>query len=227
MPMRDSFHRGVQQLLVKNAEWRRKAFEALDVIQKKEPGITISMSNGSEVTIPFYDIYCQTPRTDKLKLEDHLMVALAWQKILAHDWIYSCVQVREAPHSDASTEDNDSILKDMIDYYNVEHPEAGFHFKKAEFWGGAGAEADGIVVFEEPFVKMSANCLGCDLKGVWAPNGMPARNGKRKEFPLEFGYCMPDQMDYHLANHGCVARFPYDHDFIVFVEDVHPKLSLL
>jgi hypothetical protein len=225
--MRDSFHHGVNALLLKNPKWRKMAFAALDVIQKKEPEIVISMTSGSELVIPFYDIYCQTVRKDKLKMEDHLMVAVAWQRILSHDWIYSCVQVREPPHSDGAKEANDDILKDMINYYNVEHPEAGFRFKKAEFWGGAGAGADGVIAFEEPFVKMPDGCLGRDLNGVWAPTKKPARQGVHTEFPLEVGYCMPDQMDYHIAASGRVARFPYEHEFIIFIEDTHPNQSLL
>jgi hypothetical protein len=39
---------------------------------------------------------------------------------------------------------------------------------------------------------------------------------------LEVGYCQPHQIFMHLISSHCVARFPYNSDVIIFIEDLQP-----
>jgi len=45
-------------------------------------------------------------------------------------------------------------------------------------------------------------------------------HGRCVHFPLEIGYCMPDQTETHLSTARCIARFPYGSRFIIFMENV-------
>lgn len=65
----------------------------------------------------------------------------------------------------------------------------------SDFWGGKQGE-DGFIEFEEPIIKT------------------------QKRFPLEVGYVRPTQVEYHLIHRKCLARLPYNSDYIVYFEDV-------
>lgn len=67
--------------------------------------------------------------------------------------------------------------------------------ERADFWGGKQG-ADGFVQFKEPPLK------------------------EHTRFPLEIGYIKPSQFLYHLSMGGCIARLPYNSDYIVYFEDV-------
>ena len=67
--------------------------------------------------------------------------------------------------------------------------------KEADFWGGKNGE-DGFIEFEEPLIK------------------------NQTYFPLEVGYVRPTQVAYHLTHRKCIARIPYESDYIVYFESV-------
>lgn len=208
MPLKNAFRENVREQM-KSQLWRKAACKALDVLQEKDPKIFITMDDGEVLEIRFMDIYCQTLRDDLIHFEDLVLTGLAWQNVLNRRLIYRVVQVRESPFSDREVERNNELLRDMIEHY------PDFGFVRANFWGG-NQGADGTIEFKEPFIR--------DYSGTIVDNELSSDfkvepvDGISKNFPLEVGYCMPDQMEFHFRTAGCVARFPYGYDFIIFFE---------
>jgi hypothetical protein len=91
----------------------------------------------------------------------------------------------------------------------------------ADFWGGKNGE-DGYLKFGAPPIS-NFEGFATDLTGFpETPPGEPV-DGKCTRFPLEVGNCLPDQIEFHLQQTNCVARFPYHHTFIVLLEEVGPS----
>lgn len=67
--------------------------------------------------------------------------------------------------------------------------------ENADFWGGTQGE-DGFIKFNEPSIFGNSH------------------------FPLEIGYIKPTQFIYHLMYRKCIARLPYDSDYIVYFESL-------
>lgn len=65
----------------------------------------------------------------------------------------------------------------------------------ADFWGGTQGE-DGFVKFKNAPIHKEIN------------------------FPLEIGYIKPSQFYYHIYYKHCIARLPYDCDYIIYFEDL-------
>ncbi len=194
--MQREFRQGIRNRLIKDVVWRKFAMDALKLIKATPPVIYGKHETGETFEVPFRDLFCQTFRSDLVTLEDELYVAVAWQKVLAGKLVYRILHVRETPRRDANTVGNQAILTDMVDYYRERAPET-VPIVSAYFQGRGHGE-DGIIDFSRPFVT----------------------GGKRTNFPLEVGYCMPDQMFFHLSQCRCVARFAYGSDKIVFFENL-------
>lgn len=199
MPLRDHFRRAINVSLSSSSNRRRYAVEALDFYQTGTPTIYSNVDGGTQIELPFSDVFCQTARPDLLTFEDLVYVAESWQKILSGEMIYRILVVGESPHGDKETTANRAILKDMLSHYQ----ERDVGILNADFQGG-GHDEDGYVSFSKPFITKDSE------------NGTA---GSCKRFPLEVGYCMPDQMSFHLRQSRCVARFPYNHELIIFLED--------
>lgn len=69
----------------------------------------------------------------------------------------------------------------------------------AAFWGGTHGE-DGFVEFKTPPIS------------------------KKTHFPLEVGYCKSTQFFYQLVVRRCIARLPYNSDYIIYFEIVNNDL---
>lgn len=205
----------MNQQLKNDKEYRKYAFDAVDILLENNASIIIDLEGAKKVMVPFIDIYCQTFRDDLVSFEDLVLTGFAWQRVYRGELIYRCIQVKEPPHADSEIELNREILLDMVSHYNKR---GMYGLKSADFFGGKDG-ADGYIEFEKPFITgYRGYPLGDD--GVPVANyPKEGINGQSKYFPLEVGYCMPDQMGYHLGMSGCVARFPYDIDVIIFLED--------
>lgn len=204
----------MNQQLKDNKEYRKDACEAVNILLENNASIIINLEGAKKVEVPFIDIYCQAFRDDLVSFEDLVLTGFAWQRVYRGELIYRCIQVKESPHGDSEIELNREILLDMVSHYNKR---GMYGLKSADFFGGKDGE-DGYIEFEEPFITDYCGCpLGDDGDPVahYPEEGI---NGRSKYFPLEVGYCMPDQMEYHLWRSGCVARFPYDIDVIIFLE---------
>jgi hypothetical protein len=186
---------------------------ALEVLDQ-EPSLIVKFEDG-ELKIPFIIIYCQAFRKDLVYFEDLVLTAIAWQRILNGELIYRFIEVKEKPHMDNEIEKNREILVDMVEHYRMRNM---YGIESADFWGGT-QDADGYIKFTEPLIK--------NFKSrPFRPNDKPKEpeefsntaDGICTYFPLEIGYCMPDQIEMHLLKAKCVARFPYEYNFIVFLE---------
>lgn len=210
MPSKESYRAAVRQLLEK-PEWRRMAFEALDVLNRGNPSLVVVFPDSTR-EISFRDIYCQGP---SVSYEDQVLTAVRWQSVLRGHLIYGFIQVREAPHRDRDLEANRSIVADMVDRYRDGEE---FQVIAADFWGGNHGE-DGFVRFAEPFItNFSGRGWNRGSANRQYPETAPAVSGVRTDFPLEVGDCLPDQMEAHFAISRCVARLPYGSDVMVFLE---------
>lgn len=211
MPLRNAFKGAIIDKLQMDREWRDYAFGALAIVEKN-PMITVKFSDGSQCQLPFQDIYCQVYCRDQINLEERIMTGIAWQHILLGEYIYVVYQVRETPKPDADIQGNNEILQDMVHRYRSV-------FASAEFWGGTQG-ADGQITFKKAAIKdfwgvEVAQEIGFDVSKVVGP-----RRGRCQYFPLEVGFCHPDQIQTHFFNSNCVARFPYGHDLVIFLEDL-------
>lgn len=100
-------------------------------------------------------------------------------------------KVQESPH--CFRDDQIKENKELVQSYitNVHDSK----IIRADFWGGTQGE-DGQIEFSEPPLK------------------------ENKIFPLELGYIRPSQFYYHIFYKKCIARIPYDSDYIIYFEDL-------
>ncbi|MGF6238320.1 hypothetical protein P3T42_000045 [Paraburkholderia sp. GAS38] len=94
-----------------------------------------------------------------------------------------------------------------------------YNIKNADFWGG-NQGADGFIEFFEPFIGNFSGCATDSTEEVKQFAMANPIHGRCVHFPLEIGYCMPDQIETHLSTAHCIARFPYGSRFIIFMENV-------
>ena len=218
MPLGKHYWQRVNERLRDDPRFRRRAFEAVEVLDDN-PMIFVGVEGHAMAEIPFTDIYCQKHAHFE-RFEERVMTALRWQDILLGNIIYRCVQVREAPHADADVDANRALVQDMVRHYR----EAGvYDMVGADFWGGKNGE-DGYVEFARPFI-VGFSGAPTDGVGNFGPKyrrGIPV-DGRVRRFPLEIGFCKPDQMDWHLQQSAGVARLPYGTDWMVFLEAKHPE----
>jgi hypothetical protein len=210
MPSRAGLIRAVNRALLKRP-WRTYALEALEVLEDQDPALAFHFSDGHYVDVSFVDLFCQTSRPDQLAFEEWILVALAWQDILAGHTIYKGIQVREPAGADTNVEHNDAILQDMRYVYQGVLP-----IVRAHFWGGTQG-ADGVIEFQTAPIS---HFQGCAYTPGQELGGAPSRPlaGTCTVFPLEVGYCLPHQMIFHFSQSHCVARFPYGYDMLVLLE---------
>lgn len=82
--------------------------------------------------------------------------------------------------------------KELVKSYRTACLDSGI--EDADFWGGNHGE-DGFVKFKKsPFFKQN-------------------------NFPLEIGYVKPSQFYYHIFYRKCIARLPYNSNYIIYFED--------
>ena len=214
MPSRKVLHAEVIRIM-EDPVRRDVAFAALAVLDEA-PALHFSTDDGHQVEIPFMDIWCQGQRAPLF--EERVLTAMAWQDVLRGKYIYCFIQVQREPFKDAQIFENRALLKDMVAHYQSR---GLYDFVDADFWAGNNG-ADGFVEFAAPPIR--------DFKGVSTdvdgqPNSVqrpdePTINGTATRFPLEVGFCLPDQMAFHLARNGQVARLPYGHDWMILLERV-------
>jgi len=212
MPLKSNSRDLINRTLKSDPAYRKYAIDAVSVLDQK-PCLAVNFGN-DYYKIPFIDIYCQAFREDMVYFEDIVLTAIAWQHILLGQLIYHVVEVHEPPYSDNEIEKNRLILADMVEHYKDRNI---YGIEAADFWGGT-QDADGFIKFSEPLIK---NYRGIPLPSndmADIPAVQHSINGRCNHFPLEIGYCMPDQIEMHLAQTKCVARFPYGYRFIVFLE---------
>jgi hypothetical protein len=219
MPLRAAYRRSISDSLKHDKQFRDFAYAALELVEQN-PYIAVAFEDGTHREVSFWDLYCQVYREDSIALEDKIMTGLAWQKVLQNGYIYRVFQVREEPRPDKDIEGNNSILQDMVYCY-------GSIFRRAEFWGGTQG-ADGYIEFKDVAIR--------HFRGIHRRPGdhridfldVPQSvSGKSKWFPLEVGYCHPDQIETHFLDARCAARFSYGHDLIFFFEDVTERVDHL
>lgn len=211
MSVRSAFKSRIRHML-EDPSLREVVWQAISVY-RKDPYLLVSREDGSSYEIPFADVYCQVWRADSVCFEAEVAAALAWQDILAGRLVYRFIEVREPPQPDKEIEANREILKDMVSVYN----EAGvYDLKGADFWGGTQDE-DGYVEFNSPFIDGFEGFSLDELGGVQDRVVVEGLKGSLM-FPLEVGYCESHQMVKHLSLAKCVARFPYKHPYIVFLQ---------
>lgn len=205
---------------LKEKAYRDKAFGALDVFDGG-PRLFVNRDDGDVVSIAFSDIYLQAFRSDQVTLEDKIMAAFAWQKILTGRMIYGFLEVRSTPFSDANFDSNNAVLKELVD---ICRPEGWYDLKDAQFYGGPGAKGqDGHVEFNTPFIKdfvgqaIEADGERCAPKGPF--------HGVKTLFPLEVGFCLPSQIEMHLAQCRSVVRWPYGCKYLIFLEEYNEAIS--
>jgi hypothetical protein len=210
MPLRYNYRTAINRTLKGDPSFRRYAINALEVLDQK-PSLIVKFSD-REFALPFIDIYCQTLNPDYVNFEELVLTAIAWQHILNGQLIYRFIEVCECPHSDREIEKNRGILADMVNHYETRNM---YDIELADFWGGS-QDADGYIKFSKPFIKpFKSLTLSGEKESEHSDNPV---EGTCKYFPLEIGYCTPDQIETHLAKSKCVARFPYGYNLIVFLE---------
>jgi hypothetical protein len=214
MPLNPHFRSIINDAMKADAHYRRYVISALDVLDRK-PTLVARFEN-REIAIPFMDIYCQNDNYAAIHFEDLAMAAIAWQHILRGKLIYRFIEVGEAPQADKAKFHNKAILIVAADQYRARNNL--YCFKSVDFWGGTQG-ADGFIRFAEPLIR---NFKGRPLAkpGEASPPDIlqPPISGSCTDFPLEVGYCRPDQLEMHLLKTGCVARFPYGYNILVFLE---------
>lgn len=212
MPLKSNHRDVINRTLKSDPDYRKYAIDAVSVLDQK-PCLVVNLGN-DYFKIPFIDIYCQTFREDLVCFEDIVLTAIAWQHILLGQLIYRVIEVHEPPYGDNEIEKNGVILADMVEHYKTRNI---YDIVAADFWGGT-QDADGFIEFSEPLIR---NYRGIPLPIKDTSDTLVHQHsidGLCTHFPLEIGYCMPDQIEMHLAKTKCVARFPYGYRFIVFFE---------
>jgi hypothetical protein len=213
MPLRHNYRTAINRTLKGDPDFRRYAINALEVLDQK-PSLIVKFTDG-ELKVPFIDIYCQTPLQNRVTFEDLVLTAIAWQHILCGQLVYRFIEVSECPYSDKEIEKNRGILTDMVKHYNTRNM---YGIESADFWGGT-KDADGYIKFSEPFIKcFKGMTVSMEKQSDNSGNPNNCDNGTCKDFPLEIGYCTPDQIEMHFSKSKCVARFPYGYNLIVFLE---------
>lgn len=211
MSFKNAMLNGVVQRLKTDRAYRDVACKAMDCFQG-DPKLWGFFDTGEKFSMRFKDVYVQALSEDSISFEETILAAFAWQLILNGELIYRFIHVRSEPFKDEMMAENQDILDDAVRYY---HEANAFDIREAKFYGGKEG-ADGFVEFAAPFV----NGLGQSTNANGTPVGPPrGKVGEKTFFPLEVGYCRPHQVIGHLAKYGCVARFPYGYDKIVFIED--------
>lgn len=215
MPGRAAIHEAVSREM-KDPAFRRMAMEAVAVLDGN-PSLFGTFPDFEQFEIPFLDIYCQAASDRFVQFEDLVLAALAWQAIQHGELAYCFMQTPDEPHSDADAVGNNAILSRLVDDYTT----PPLHLLEASFRGGRGPGEDGYLRFAEPPIRAFEG-YGTDSRGV--PEEPPSApvDGSRKLFPLEVGYCLPDQMEMHLSQSRCVARFPYGQRFVILLERLIP-----
>jgi hypothetical protein len=94
-----------------------------------------------------------------------------------------------------------------------------YNIKNADFWGGNQGAA-GFIEFFASFIGNFSGCATDSTEEVKQFAMASPIHGRCVHFPLEIGYCMPDQIETHLSTARCIARFPYGSCFIIFMEPV-------
>lgn len=216
MPIKSTFHRAINQRL-KEAAFRRLAVEAVDVLQAS-PTLFGSFDDGESFSIPFMDVYCQTARPQYLAFEDLVMAAFGWQSIQQGELIYRYIDAGKEPYADADIEGNRSLLAALVD---ADKTRDLYGLIEADFWGGNDGE-DGFMSFSRPPIRAFEG-YGTDRMGIPEEPPSDPRDGLCTRFPLEVGACMPDQMEWHLSQTKCVARYPYRSRLIVLLESTKPS----
>ncbi len=205
LPSRHEVITSVRRRLAQDPVWRDYSMGALEIL---EGGPFLRIHTDEEVhDFPFKIIFCQAFRTDLVMLEELILTAIAWQRVLNRELIWRCIEVRDPPCADKQVAMNTDILKDMMGVYKSEHA-----ITAVEVWDG-NFGADGYVEFHRPFIS---DFRATKING---PAVEPIE-GRCRRFPLEIGYCRPDQVLWHLEESKCIARFPYGSRWIVFLEDV-------
>ena len=216
MPSRSAFITGISQKL-KDPVYRKIAIKSVDILQSLQPSIHINFEDGSLEKYPFIDIVCQTMRGDNIMFEDLIYTALLWQEVCSRNLIYRVIQVCSEPKADADVEGNRQILQNMISHPKYQE---SFDFKGADFHGGQSG-ADGYIHFNRPpITDYRGYEVDWNGDGPEPPTNIAPVDGKCTEFPLEVGYCLPDQILANFIQAGCVARFPYGSDIIFLLERV-------
>lgn len=216
MPLRSHFQNNIRHRL-KNPKFMNFAMGAMNALDRK-PKLWLSMENGDEVSIFFEDVFCQTHFRDQ-SFEERVFVAVAWQRVLRGEYVYRVLQVREPPAADRDADANQSILDGALHRY-ADEPDVAM--LEAKYYGG-GHGADGRIAFARPFISAGLDASlppPADTADLAYSQPHQHSRATRTSFPLEVGYCRPDQIFFHIATERCVARFPYDCCYIVFVENV-------
>ncbi|WP_028486828.1 hypothetical protein [Thiomicrorhabdus chilensis] len=211
MPNKQILRKSINKKM-RDFKFRTMAVKAVDIFQKNNPIIYINLDDRQQIEMRFMDVYCQAYREHLIAFEDLVLTAMAWQNVLSGNLIYRFLQVRENPYPDKQIDANQDILKDMVKQYQKRNL---YDILDADFWGGNQGE-DGFIEFKKPFIE-SFSAVGYDAEGD-RTEASDVVDGVCSNFPLEVGYCMPDQMEFHLRTRRCVARFPYGYDFVIFIE---------
>lgn len=221
MPLGQDFRSIINDAMKTDAQYRRYLISALEILDRK-PTLLVRFQE-YEVEIPFMDIYCQALSEDQVHFEDLALTAIAWQHILLGKLIYRFIEVAEPPQADKEKFHNKAILMVAAEHYRSANNL--YDFESVDFWGGTQG-ADGFIKFNEPLIR---NYRGRPLTrhDAIAPLGnlRAPVSGLCKNFPLEVGYCLPHQIETHLVKTGCVARFPYGYNIIVFLESMRRNLT--
>jgi len=117
----DSLLEGICDLLRKDRVYRSKAFEALEVLEQR-PFLLVHFKSEEEVRIPFVEVYGQQPKikTERHCLEEKILMAFEWQKILDNSLIYRVVQVGHTPFRDADLDKNPRKAEPLCGFRRME-----------------------------------------------------------------------------------------------------------
>lgn len=195
------------------------ACDAIAILDRN-PSLTTEFKYGVRKSIPFRDLYCQTPYKEIVRFEELVITALAWQDVLYGDLIYRFLPTDAPPFPDHDLPGNNRILDGLVKKFRKR-----YGLMSSEFIGGRYG-SDGHVEFSKPLITRFRGYPENPLnqKSQQISQNLPTpKNGVCKLFPLEIGYCRPDQMEWHLGLSRCVARFPYGHNVIVFFEKLRPS----
>lgn len=124
-------------------------------------------------------------------------------------------------------EDFEPELNEMLiaSFLNQEigHDHIGYFFHESSqcFADKAREENDSLVKSYKNSVKQFRIIDAHFRGGTQGEDGcisVENNRGELKHFPLEVGYCPASQVYYHLRRHRCVARLPYNSNYIVYFE---------
>lgn len=193
----------------------------LDCYQGEHYLVVDDYETGKEINIDIKPYFNQIweGRGQKHDLTEEYICAFLWQLILQGKLQY-IVQKTPQCFSDYQILENDKLVKSYVDCVVTYDNLAKGKIISAAFWGG-NTDSDGYIKFDEepislPKEDISEEDMIIRNKCFEDLKALGIKECKEAQYPLEIGYCRPAQLLFHFMNTWCVARLPYNQEYIIY-----------